>query len=137
MTHAPTAWTSTGPVPNPILHGDPGDVRRLAAKMFDKSYAQLTFPSGTLNKYAMPGLILALNSATNKYVPWRADAAYGAGSDTAVGFLNEKLVLTEWDRMCTPIYDAQVIEDNMYTDVGVLGTVPNAIKTTLIHIGWR
>lgn len=137
MTHSPTTWTSTGPVPNPILHGDPGDVRRLASKMFDKAYAQLTFPAGTLNKYTMPGLILALNSVTSKYVPWRADAAYGAGSDTAVGFLNEKLVLSEWDRFCTPIYDAQVIEANMYTDAGVLGTVPAAVKTDLPEIGWR
>lgn len=136
-TSSTTTWTSTGPRPNPIVHGNPSGVRRLASKLFDKAYAQLTWPTGGLNKYTYPGLVLALNSVTNKYVPWRSDAAYGAGSDTAVGILNEKLTLTEWDRFCTPIYDAQVIEANIYTDESALGTVAAGIKTDLPQIGWR
>ena len=137
MTQSPTGWTSTGPRPKQILHGKPGDERRLASKMFDKDYAQRVFPPGTTNKYIDPGLVLALNSATNKYVPWRSDAAYGAGSDTAVGILMEKHTLTNWDRMCTPVYDAQVIEANIYTDEDDLGIVPAAVKSSLTHIGWR
>ena len=138
MPQTPTTWASTGLRPNPIIHGNPSTIQRLAAKMFDKAYAQLTFPPGTLNKYTMPGLVIALNSVTNKYVPWRADAAYGAGSDTAVGILVEKLVLTEWDRMCSPIDFGQVIEANIYTDAGDLGVVPAAVKTSLSsRMAWR
>lgn len=139
MTQSPTSWTSTGPRPRPILHGNPSLTQRLAAKMFDMAYAQLTFPTGSLNKYVLPGLVLALNSVTNKYVPWRSDAAYGAGSDTAVGIFATQatMVLTEWNRICSPVDVGQVIEANIYTDEDDLGVVAAAIKTDLPGIKWR
>lgn len=136
-TASTTGWTSTGPRPLEIIHGNPTVVQRLAAKLFDKTYAQLTFPTGSLNKYTQPGLILAQNTVTNKYVPWRSDAAYGAGSDTAVGILTMQLTLTEFDRWCSPMDFGQVNESNIYTDEGLLGVVPAAVKTTLSRIAWR
>lgn len=136
MTQAPTAWTSTGPKSKPIfvnLHL----LRELGAKMFDMGYAQLNFPTGSENQYVLPGLVVALNSVTNKYVPWVADASHGDGSDTAVGILNEPIDVTNWDRMVSPIYAGEAIEQNVYTEENAIGTVPAAVKTSLTHITWR
>lgn len=137
MTQAPTGWASTGPVPKPIIAGEQHLVARLASKMFDKSYAQLTFPITSANKYTLPGLIIALNSVTNKYVPWVTDASHGAGSDTVVGILTEYLILTDWDRMCSPIYMGEVVEGNCYTEASDEGVIAAGIKTSLPRIEWK
>lgn len=137
MTQSPTSWTSTGLKAKPILADNTTLVNQMASRMFEKSYAQLEFPSGSGYMYTMPGLVVALNSSTNKYVPWVADASHGAGSDTAVGILIEQLELTEWDRMCSPMNHGVVIEAHIYTEAGALGTVPAAIKTDLPDIFWR
>ncbi len=137
MTQTPTSWTSTGPKAKPIVAGEQHLVARLAAKMFDKAYATLTFPAGTANKYAMPGLVLALNSVTKKYVPWVTDARYGAGSDTSVGILIEQLNLSDWDRMCSPMYHGEVVEGNIYQADDDIGTVDSTVKTDLPDIEWK
>lgn len=137
MTQAPTGWTTTGPVAKQIVAGDQRQLARLASKMFEKAYAQLTFPATSVNKYTLPGLIVALNSATSKYVPWVTDARHGAGSDTAVGVLNEYLVLTEYDRMCSPLYKGELTQANCYTEDGDEGVIAAGIKTSLTMIAWK
>lgn len=137
MTQAPTGWSSTGPVAKTIIAGEQHLVARLAAKMFEKAYSQLTFPATSSNKYTLPGLIVALNSVSNKYVPWVTDARHGAGSDTAVGILTEYLVLTTWDRMCSPMYTGEAIEANCYTEDSAIGTIAAGIKTSLSKIEWK
>jgi hypothetical protein len=105
--------------------------------MFEKAYAQLTFPATSTNKYTLPGLVVAYQSVSKKYVPWVVDARHGAGSDTAVGVLNEYLVLSQWDRMCSPLYKGELIEAFCYTEDGLEGVIPAAVKASLTMIAWK
>lgn len=132
----PTAWQSKGPKANPVL-ASLDNLARLEDRFFDRAYYQMAFPAGSSNYYAQPGLVVALNSVTGKYVPWVADASHGAGSDTAVGILIEMLELSTWDRACTPAYHGEFVESYCYTEAGAIGSIPAAVKTDLPDIHWK
>jgi len=134
----PTSWVSKGPkFMSPLASTD--NLARLLPRMFDMAYPQLTFVDATHvhGEYATPGLVVALNSVTNKYVPWVTDASHGAGSDTAVGILVELLEITTWDRACTPVYHGEMVEQYCYTEAGAIGTIPAGVKTDLPDIQWK
>ena len=87
-------------------------------------------------KWVYAGLIVALDSTSNKYVPYNASAAYGTGSDTAVGILHETYDMTYDDYMVEPVWHGVLIEDHCFVYGGALGTVPSAVKTSLDDIQW-
>lgn len=134
----PTSFVTKGPKALPVL-ASTDNLARLQARSFDMNYATLTFPSGGANKYAMPGLIIAVDAATEKYVPYRDDATYGIGSDTAVGVLIEILELTTWDRECTPAYHAELVEAYCLEieNGSTLGSISAAVKTDLPSVFWK
>lgn len=104
---------------------------------FDMGYSTFTWPSGSANRYARGGLIVALNLASYKLVPWRDDAGNGPGSDTAFGVLTEILELATWDRVAPVIYGGEVVEQHIHTEQYDLGTVPASVKADLPHMVWR
>lgn len=87
-------------------------------------------------KYVRPGLILAQETTTKKYVPYHATAQYGVGSDTAVAVLDEFLDLTLGEEAVDPIFHGKLIEAHAYVWNGDLGTVADAIKTDLQMVKW-
>ena len=87
-------------------------------------------------KIVYAGLIVAVDSTSGKFVPYNASAAYGTGSDTAVGVLDEPYDMTYDDYMVEPVWHGVLIEDNCYVYGGALGTVPAAVKTALSAILW-
>jgi len=103
------------------------------SRVFDSSYiAADTYQ----NKYLYPGMILAKDSSTNKYVPYNAAASYGTGSNTAVGVLVDFWDMTYGDKIVAPVWHAAVREDYCFVYGGALGTVPAAVKTALDDIEW-
>lgn len=84
-----------------------------------------------------PGLIMALNSTSNKYVPWNTSAAYGPGSDTAASLLDVFVDLTYGEEPVSGVTQAHAIEAHCYVWGGDMGTVPAAVKTALKLIEWR
>ena len=84
-----------------------------------------------------PGLIMAINSTSNKYVPWNSAAAYGPGSDTAVSLLDVFVDLTYGEVEVSGVTHATAVEDRCYVWGGNMGTVPAAVKTDLALIQWR
>lgn len=87
-------------------------------------------------RYIRPGLIVAQETNTNKYVPWNASASYGVGSDTAVGILETFEDATQGDPVVAPVFHGKVIEAHAYAWNGTLGTVAAAVKTSLSMIEW-
>jgi hypothetical protein len=106
---------------------------QLSSRFFDSSYvAADTYQ----NKYIYPGLVVALDSATSKYVPYNASASYGTGSDTAVGVLIHFHDLTYGDKMVAPIWHGVVKDDLCFLYGSALGSVTTAVKTALDDIEW-
>lgn len=87
-------------------------------------------------RYMYPGMIVAQNSAGTYYVPYNAGAAYGAGSDTAVGVLREFWNCTLGDPIIEPIHHGKLIEAHCFVLGGAVGTVPAGVKTSLADIQW-
>lgn len=88
-------------------------------------------------RYVRPGLIVARETNSLKYVPYNASALYGVGSDTAVGILGEFRDATQEDPVIDPAYHAKVIEAHCYVWGSVLGTaIPSAVKTSLNMVEW-
>jgi hypothetical protein len=88
------------------------------------------------NRFVYPGMIVALDSDSGKYVPYNASASYGTGSDTAIGVLHEFYDMTYDDRIVEPVWHGILIEDHCYIYVGAVGTVTSAVKTALDDIIW-
>lgn len=106
---------------------------RLLSNWIDSSYIA---QDSTGQKYVYPGVVVAVDSSTNKYVPYNVSASYGTGSDTAVGVMDEFIDVTLGDVSVTPIYQGKLIEAHCYAYGGAVGTVSNAIKTALAQIKW-
>lgn len=108
-------------------------VLRLKSNFLDAAYFTL---DSSQHKYVRPGLILAQETNTNKYVPYNVSALYGVGSDTAVGVLDVFVDATLEDPAIAPVAHGKVIEAHSYVWGGALGTVAAAIKTDLDDIHW-
>ncbi len=86
--------------------------------------------------YVKPGLILAQDTTSYKYVPYNSGAAYGTGSDTAVGVLDILLNLTLGEEDTSPIFHGSLIEAYCYFLGGADGAISSTIKTQLSDINW-
>lgn len=106
---------------------------RALANLFDSQYI-LADAQG--QKYVYPGLIVAQDTSTYKYVPYNASAAYGTGSDTAIGILDELLELGAGDQACTPVVHGEFIEANCRVFGLARGVISGTIKTQLVGIFW-
>lgn len=104
-----------------------------SSRFLDSSYIAADTYS---NKYAYPGMIVALDSSTSKYVPYSSGASYGTGSDTAVGVLTEFHDVTYGDKLIAPVWHAILKENYCFAYGGVLGTVSAAVKSALDDIEW-
>ena len=103
------------------------------SRFFDTSYIAANSYS---EKYLYPGMVLALDSDTEKYVPYNESASYGTGSDTAVGVLSKVFDVTYDAYMVQPVVHGALIEDRCFVYGGDIGTVPSAVKTALKMIEW-
>jgi len=115
------------------VFGNRSHIQTLLDNKLDRNYFT---DDSTNHRYVRPGLILARETNTNKYVPYNVSALYGVGSDTAVGVLGEFQDATVEDPVVAPAYHAKVIEAHAYVWGGDLGTVAAAIKTDLNMIEW-
>jgi len=106
---------------------------RLISNFFDSTYAG---EDSTGQKYVYPGLVVARDTDTNKFVPYSSGASYGTGSNTAVGVLDEFLDVTMGDEAITPVYLGKLIEAHVYVYGVAVGTVSGAVKTALARIEW-
>jgi hypothetical protein len=100
----------------------------------DSSY--IAADGTTALKYVYPGLVVAVDSTTGKYVPYSSGASYGTGSDTAVGVMDEFLDVTQGDEAITPIWHGKLIEVYCYVYGMAAGTISAGIKTSLDDIEW-
>lgn len=107
---------------------------RLLSNWLDSSYIAADGTTG--QKYVYPGLVVAVDSSTNKYVPYSAGASYGTGSNTAVGVMDEFLDVTFGDEAITPIWHGGLIEAYCYVYGSAAGTIAAGIKTSLDDIVW-
>lgn len=125
----------------------------------DPIHQELTrLPSGFLNKLCFPtdangdrvvwpGLVVSevqggleegeMTGSQPYYVPYSSSAAYGTGSDTAVGVLRERIDATVTDWQITPVDVGIAYEARCYVGGGALGDISAAIKTNLSRMKWR
>lgn len=112
------------------------------SKWFEASYIPADSQG---DKHLDPGLILARAyvgfdasyGAIYKYVPYSATAAYGTGSDTAVGILDDRLMGNSGDAgAIAPLVHGQVQQRNCYVLGEAKGTIAAGIKTALKDIYW-
>lgn len=127
----PIRTTRTHRKPREVLR-DNHFVKR-ESRFFDRSYVTVNTYD---ERYVYAGMILALDSGSNKYVPYSAAASYGTGSDTAVGMLHEDYDMTYDEYMIEPVWHGTLLESVCYVYGGAMGTVPAAVKTTLMNIQW-
>lgn len=83
-----------------------------------------------------PGLFVALNTSSKKYVPYNSSASYGAGSDTNPMLLDTVRNATHEDPVISPVIHGKAIEAHCYVYAGALGTVPAAVKSALPGMFW-
>jgi hypothetical protein len=108
-------------------------VSRLASRLFDSSYLAT---NAYQEKYAYAGMIVALDSATSKYVPYSVAASYGTGSDTAIGLLVEPEDMTWGDKAIAPAWHFIAVEQYCFVYGSAIGTIPAAVKTALDNSEW-
>ena len=124
------------------VFADRSHVIRLKSNWLARTYFGFD-PSTTLEHLVLPGLILAEAASTstlaNYYVPYSATAAYGAGSDTAVGVLGQLVDLTWNDEAVAPVVHAKLIEAHCYVygeTQASSQTISSTIKTQLAQMVW-
>jgi hypothetical protein len=86
----------------------------------------------------IPGMIVAISTVTNNYVPYNAAgaAAYGAGCDTPIGILRDFHNCTLGDKLIEPIVHGRVHEGDCYVYGQPPGVIPAAVVTALDDIVW-
>lgn len=139
----PTSYTRR-PVGGKVIH-DPFKVQRLPTGFLNRN----CFPADadTGDRIVYQGLIVAqvnggleeseMTGSQPYYVPWSASAAYGTGSDTAVGIMDVWHDATVTDWQIAPVYHGQAYEKRCYCGGGPLGSIPASVKTDLSDITWR
>lgn len=130
MPNRYTDWAAVGPVRN-VVH-NPETIRRLQGGQFDKTYGYITTETG--ERIVYEGMWVARHSTSYKFLPYHSGAAYGPGSDTIVGLLDERLDVTHFDGQCAPIYHGEVQKRWTYAFGSALGTVPAGVATDLPDI---
>jgi len=103
------------------------------SRLFDSSYLAANSYS---ERWLYKGMIVAKDTSTNKFVPYSASAAYGTGSDTALGVNIETLEMTYGDIGIAPMWHGKVREAYAFVYGGARGTIPAAVKTSLDDVEW-
>jgi len=114
---------------------DRSHLLRAKSRFLDRAY----FTTDSRGRvHVQPGLVVAVDSTTSKYVPYNATALYGIGSDTAVGITDDfiDLTLTGKEVGLDPIFHGKLIEAHCYVWGGALGTIAAGIKTDLQMVEW-
>lgn len=111
-------------------------VSRRRSSWLDSSY----FVEG-LNgqKEVFPGLIVARNTTSYKWVPYNSTASYGPGSDgtnSQLGVLDTFEDVTWGDQAIAPVFHGKVIERHCYVFGQALDSVTAGVKTALPDIEW-
>lgn len=109
---------------------------RKTSNWFDRTYIPDGNQGYANERYVRPGMVVAIDTDTNKFVPYSAGASYGTGSDTAVGVLDTFEILTLGDSAIAPLYHGKVIESHAYVFGTTLGTISAGVKTDLPDIEW-
>lgn len=104
---------------------------RLQSNWFDSSYLGADDYG---QKLLYPGLIVAVDAATYKYVPYNSAASYGTGSDTAVGVWDTFADVTMGDTDGSPLYHGKLIEAYCYVLGETVGTISSTVKSHLTDI---
>jgi hypothetical protein len=108
-------------------------ISRRGSNFLDSSY----FVAGSNGqKEVYPGLIVAQDTDTMKWVPYSATASYGTGSDTAKGVMDTFEDVTWGDQTIAPIFHGKVIARHCYVFGEDLDSVSNAVKTALPDVEW-
>lgn len=90
-------------------------------------------------KEVMPGLIVARNTSTYKWVPYNASASYGPGSDgtnSVLGVMDTFEDVSWGDQAIAPVFHGKVIERHCYVFGQPLDSVTSTVKTALPDIEW-
>lgn len=88
-------------------------------------------------KIVRAGLIVAQLS-DGRYTPWSAANAYGHGSLTAFGVLQDPQDVTYDTAAIAPITHGQLVEAHCYVyGATTKGSIPAAVKTALDDIQWK
>lgn len=111
-------------------------VSRRASNWLDSTY----FVAGTNGqKEVYPGLIVAKNTTSYKWVPYNASASYGPGSDgtnSVLGVMDTFEDVSWGDQAIAPIFHGKVIARHCYVFGSDLDSVSAAVKTKLADIEW-
>lgn len=111
-------------------------VSRRASNWLDSTY----FVAGTNGqKEVYPGLIVAKNTTSYKWVPYNASASYGPGSDgtdSVLGVMDTFEDVSWGDQAIAPIFHGKVIARHCYVFGSNLDSVSAAVKTKLADIEW-
>ena len=85
-----------------------------------------------------PGMIVAISTVTNNYVPYNAAAAYGAGSDAPLAILRDFHNCTLGDKAIEPIVHGRVPAQRcfIYGQAAGAYNVPLAVRAILNQIVW-
>jgi len=119
------------PVPE-ILYHTAGALQR-ESRMFESSYLG-TDALG--RKLLWPGMYVAINSDTSKYVPYNGAASYGTGSDTPVGIVRGLYDMTLGDLPIAPYYAGLFKKEVCYVFGGEMGVTPAGVQTALNLCKW-
>lgn len=90
-------------------------------------------------KYVRPGLVVAQNTSTHKWVPYSVTASYGPGSDgtaSKLGIMDTFEIVTLGDEAIAPLYHGKLIEAHCYVFGVAVGTISAAVKTALSDVEW-
>lgn len=112
---------------------EPHLAQRLLDNFLDASYFT---EDEAGEKRVDPGLVVAQETNTKKYVPYNASGLYGTGSDTAVGVLDKPYFVTHDDVAVAPVYHGKLIEAHCYVWGVAEGTISGTIKSALNMIEW-
>lgn len=90
-------------------------------------------------KEVWPGLVVAQNTSTYKWVPYNVSASYGPGSDgvnSKLGVMDTFEDVTWGDQAIAPVFHGKVIERHCYVFGQPLDSITSAVKTALPDIEW-
>jgi hypothetical protein len=117
---------------NPLM--DANHIAIEQSRLFDSSYL---VANSYGEKWLYGGMIVSVDSSTEKWVPYSSIAAYGTGSDAARGVTIEPMQeMTYGDGGIAPLWHGKVREQFCWVYGGAMGTVPDAVKTALDDILW-
>jgi len=116
--------TTLRPIPE-ILCRTEGSLER-ESRMFESSYIGTDVYG---RKLLWPGMVVAINTATGKYVPYSAAASYGTGSNAPVGLVRGIYDFALGALPIAPYYAGLFNEQFCYIFGSAVGTITNAVKT--------